>query len=156
MICSNPYPYLSSWPVCPSCGAEDSINHVLTKLILSALPCEPFALRDGFSSRRSANAPVTYTVAALVPSANPQPPSLVKTGTRSAGATISGFLWGSFRGSRIGSGRKRPLLSPSDDPDHEVPFSVEPPTEMTAVSLEGCATSPSSSSPPSLPAAATT
>ena len=81
---------------------------------MSDEPDELFAARLGLDSSNRATAPVTNTVAAEVPSTIDQVPSLLITGTPLAGATISGFLLGSWRGKIIGN--RLPLLSPIDDP----------------------------------------
>ena len=113
----------------------------------------PPPIKLGLLSNRIAIAPVTYTVAALVPDETPHLSPGIITGTLCPGATTSGFSFGLFLGN-IG-GNSLPLLSPIDDPCHKLPFTSTPPTQITVLTVPGEATSPSSFSP-SFPAAATT
>ena len=77
----------------------------------------------------------------------------LRMGNLSPGATSSGFLSGSCLGKC--SGNRNPL-SPMDELLHTEPSVSMAPTQMTSKTLPGLATSPSSSGPPSFPAAATT
>ena len=73
----------------------------------------PLLASSGFCSSNSAIAPVTNTVAALVPLDDDHVPLLLRTGTSFAGATTSGFLSGSFLGNW--NGNRLPPLFPSED-----------------------------------------
>jgi serine protease AprX len=104
----------------------------------------------GWSSGTSAS---TAWVSGSLDQPHQDSPLKTNTGTSCPGATISGFLSGSFLGSL--GGQISPLLSPSELPTHKFPSLVIPPTQITSSTEPGEDTSPSSFSP-SFPAAATT